>query len=1067
MRNRKLNHIQRAMRKPGLVWFVVAALVAFGIWSLPHLNKDEFPQFTIRQGVVAAIYPGASAQEVEEHVTKPLERYLFTFEEVNKATTYSYSRDGAAYVYVDLRVEIMNKDEVWSKIRHGLSLFKTTGLPRGVAAIAVIDDFGNTSSCLLAVESPHRSPRELQHYAEVLCDRLRAIPEMGKLKILGMQQEEIAVTIDAERLSAMGINQTTLLAQLGTQGFRTIGGEEKGEVQRLVQVAIPYSTEYEIGQQIIFSEPVTGQVIRLSDVATIERRYKEASQEVIFYLGLHDTNARVERDLSETSACAENDAAPCLIVSIEMCPGNNIVEFGHKVDEIIEQEKTLLPPDIQFHRITDQPHVVNQSVMSFLRDLLFSILVVIAVMLVLFPLRTALVSSTGVPVCIAITLGLMYLVGIELNTVTLAALIVVLGMIVDDSVIVIDGYTDMLAKGHSRQYSAVVSTTTLFIPMSLATCSISGMFFPMTKIITGPLGEFVQLFPWAVCFALTASIFYAVWVIPGMATKYIRRRKTTQMGKFERLQFFFFNWLQRLYQHVLRRCFKHPYVTLLVAGGAVALGGFLFTRLNVQMMPKAERECFAVEIHLAEGSPVQETHRVADSLARVLRADERVLSVTSFIGSSSPRFHATYSPQMPAANYAQFIVDTRSSKATAAVLKEYTPRYENAFPNAYIRFKQMDYQAVKNPLEVYLQGDDLEALMPLADSIKSFMATLPELQWIHSDYDEFCEHKRVLLNADEATQLGITQAALSLYLASALGGQTLTTIYEDDYAIPITLYTPSEQETLENRLIPTAIPGLWVPLRQVADIQPDWGHASITHRNGIRTITIGADLRGKASQPEAQRKVTQYVNQLLSSQNSVATQQPIRSHSTAYQADLLPAGSSVSYGGLTAGNKALIPQLIWSVFAALLVLFALMIYHFGKIGVAVLALAQSLLCIPGACLGLLIFDLDFGITALLGLVSLIGIIVRNAIIMYEYAELLRDEKHLPTQKASFEAGIRRMRPIFLTSATTALGVIPMITAGTSLWMPMGVVICFGTIFTLPLVVTILPVAYWKTFGRIN
>lgn len=1029
MKNRKLNHIQRAMRKPGLVWFVVAALVAFGIWSLPHLNKDEFPQFTIRQGVVAAVYPGATAQEVEEHVTKPLERYLFTFEEVNKATTYSYSRDGAAYVYVDLRVEIMNKDEVWSKIRHGLTLFKMTGLPRGVAAIAVIDDFGNTSSCLLAVESPHRSPRELQHYAEVLCDRLRAIPEMGKLKILGMQQEEIAVTIDAERLSAMGINQTTLLAQLGTQGFRTIGGEEKGDVQRLVQVAIPYSTEYEIGQQIIFSEPVTGQVIRLRDVATIERRYKEASQEVIFY---------------------QNDAAPCLIVSIEMCPGNNIVEFGHKVDEIIDQEKVLLPPDIQFHRITDQPHVVNQSVMSFLRDLLFSILVVIAVMLVLFPLRTALVSSTGVPVCIAITLGLMYLVGIELNTVTLAALIVVLGMIVDDSVIVIDGYTDLLTKGHSRQYSAVVSTTALFIPMSLATCSISGMFFPMTKIITGPLGEFVQLFPWAVCFALTASIFYAVWVIPGLATKYIRRRKTAQMGKFERLQFIFFNWLQRLYQHALRRCFKHPYLTLLVALCAVALGGFLFTHLNVQMMPKAERECFAVEIHLAEGTPIQETHRVADSLARVLRADERVISVTSFIGSSSPRFHATYSPQMPAANYAQFIVDTKSSKATAAVLKEYTPRYENAFPNAYIRFKQMDYQAVKNPIEVYLQGDDLDALMPLADSIKTFMATLPELQWIHSDYDEFCEHKRVLLNADEATRLGITQASLSLYLASALGGQTLTTIYEDDYALPITLYTPSEQESLENRLIPTAIPGLWVPLRQVATIQPDWGHASITHRNGIRTITIGADLHGKASQPEAQRKVSKYINQLLA-RHSAAT--------------LLPAGSTVSYGGLTAGNKALIPQLIWSVFAALLVLFVLMIYHFGKIGVAVLALAQSLLCIPGACLGLLIFDLDFSITALLGLVSLIGIIVRNAIIMYEYAESLRDDKHMLTKEASFEAGIRRMRPIFLTSATTALGVIPMITAGTSLWMPMGVVICFGTIFTLPLVVTILPVAYWKTFDK--
>lgn len=1012
------------MRKPGLVWFVVAALVLFGVWSLPHLNKDEFPQFTIRQGVVAAIYPGASSKEVEEQVTKPLERYLFTFEEVNKATTYSYSKDGAVYVFVDLRVEVMNKDEVWSKIRHGLSFFKTTSLPRGVVAIAVIDDFGNTSSCLLAVESAERTPRELEQYAEELCDRLRTIPEMGKVKVVGKQQEEIAVTVDVERLSAYGINQNTLLAELSLQGFRTLGGEEDGEMSKMVSVDIPYRSEYEIGQQIIFSDPATGQVIRLKDVAQIERRYKKAKQDVTYY---------------------EETTAPCLIVSIEMCPGNNIVEFGHKVDKVIDEEKALLPPDIRFHRITDQPHVVNQSVMSFLRDLVFSILVVIAVMLVLFPLRTALVSSTGVPVCIAICLGLMYLVGIELNTVTLAALIVVLGMIVDDSVIVIDGYTDLLAKGHSRQYSAVVSTTALFIPMSLATCSISGMFFPMTKIITGPLGEFVQLFPWAVCFALTASIFYAVWVIPGMATKFIKRQKNKDLGRFERVQHIFFNWLQKRYQQVLRVCFRHPGLTLLTAVGAVAFGGFLFTRLNVQMMPKAERECFAVEIHLAEGSPLEETRRIADSLARVLEADKRVVSVTSFVGGSSPRFHATYSPQMPAENYAQFIVDTKSQKATAQVLKEYTPRYENAFPNAYIRFKQLDYQAVKNPLEVYLTGEDLDALAPLADSIKGFMATLPDLQWIHSDYDEWTEHKRVVLKADEATRLGVTQASLSLYLASSMGGQTLTSIHEDDYSVPVVLYTESEQEELANRLIPTAIPGLWVPVRQVADIVPDWQHASITHRNGRRTITVGADLRGKASQPEAHRQLSRYCEEHILPQ--------------------LPAGCELTYGGLTAGNKQLMPQLIMSVFAALLVLFVLMVYHFGKIGVAVLALTQSLLCIPGACLGLLIFDLDFGITALLGLVSLIGIIVRNAIIMYEYAESLRDEQHMPTREASFEAGLRRMRPIFLTSATTALGVIPMITAGTSLWMPMGVVICFGTIFTLPLVVTILPVAYWKTFSK--
>lgn len=1014
------------MRKPGLVGFVIVALVAFGIWSLPHLNKDEFPQFTIRQGVVAVPYPGATAREVEEQVTGPLEQYLFTFEEVNKQLTYSYSRDGIAYVFVELNVDVMNKDEVWSKIRHGLNLFRLTGLPRGVPTVVVVDDFGNTASCLLAVESPERTPRELEQYARNLTHRLRTMPEMGKIRILGQQTEEIAIRIQPERLAAYGIQPGTLVSELSLQGFRTVSGRED---EQLIHIDIPYQSEYELTQQIVYSDPISRQVIRLGDIATLERRYQAADQYIRFY-------QQAEEETIDSRA---------LLVSLEMRPGNNIVEFGRRVDQHLKEEMTMLPPDVRIHRITDQPHVVEQSVMSFLRDLCFSILVVIAVMLVLFPLRTALVSGTGVPVCTAITLGLMYLCGIELNTVTLAALIVVLGMIVDDSVIVIDGYTDLLYKGHSRWYSAVVSTSALFIPMSLATCSISGMFFPMTRIITGPLGEFVQLFPWAVCFALTASIFYAVWVIPGLATRYIRRRPADQQNRFERLQERFFGGLQQTYSGQLTHCFKRPWLTIAMAVMVVTFGGWLFTHLNVQMMPKAEREVFAVEIHMAEGTPIENTAAVADSLARVLTADRRIVSVTSFVGCASPRFHATYSPQMASPSYAQFIVNTTSQKATAAILREYTPRYENAFPEAYIRFKQMDYQAVKNPLEVYLKGEDQDAMWPLAEEIKTYLSAQPQLQWVHSDYDESRQHMRIVLRTDEATRLGISQSMLSIYLSSVTGGQPLTNIWEGDYSIPVTLYTEQTSQGMEEMPVPTAFPGTWVPLRQVAELVPDWQPASITHRNGVRTITVGSDLRGKASQPEAQRLLTEFVRRQIEPR--------------------LPQGANIEYGGLTAGNKALMPQLIMSVFAALLVLFVLMIYHFGKVGVAVLALVQSILCIPGACLGLWLFDYDFGITALLGLVSLIGIIVRNAIIMYEYAEVLVHRHHMDVRQAAFEAGLRRMRPIFLTSATTALGVIPMITAGTSLWAPMGVVICFGTLFTLPLVVTVLPVAYWKVFDN--
>ena len=1009
------------MRHHGIVMALFIGLMAFGIWSLPRMNKDEFPQFSIRQGLVVALYPGATADEVEQQVTIPLEDYINSFEAVDKKLTFSISEDGMAYVYVMLRMADIDNEVAWNKIRAGLPLLQKTQMPAGVLQTALIDDFGNTSSILIAVESDQRSPRELEQYTRQICSQLRTIPEMGKLRIMGQQTEEIAITIDLEQLSRYGIEPSVLQTQLALQGLRTVGGEQNGQN---LQVLIPYQSEYEMQEQIVWSDPVSGATLRLKDIASVTRRYQKPTQYVSY------------------------DGRTCLILNMEMVPGHNIVAFGEEVDKQLAEAAVLLPPDIQFHRITDQPKVVHDSVLSFLRDILISILVVIAVMLMLFPLRTALVAATGLPVCTAICVGLMYITGIELNTVTLAALIFVLGMIVDDSVIVIDGYTNYLDRHHSRWYAANVSTSLLFVPMSLATMAICGMFFPMTRIITGPLGEFVQYFPWAVLYALVASIFYATWVTPFLSFRYIRLRKADELNAVERIQNRFFAWLQAAYKKGLTACFEHPFIVWLLLGGATTIGIVLLFNRNLQLLPKAEREFFAVEIHLRDGATVDESAAVADSLASILRQDKRVQSVTAFIGQSSPRFHATYTPQTPAPNYAQLIVNTPSSKATGHILKEYGPKYENYFPNAYARFKQLDYQAVKNPLEIRVRGDEWETLAPIADSIYRFMVRQPELVWVHSDYDRVAPSTRIVLKADEATRLGITQTMLSLYLRQVTQGATLTTLYEGSYGVPVVLYTAHTEQMsvkdLENLQVPTAIPGVWVPLRQVASLEPAWHHTDLERRNAVRTITIGADLRGTVSQVSAEKKVKAWID----------------SHLTE-----LPEGVTIAYGGLTEINGLLIPQILWSIVAALAVMLLLLLYHFGKIGLALLTLSSAILCLFGSMAGLWLFDLDISITAVLGIVSLIGIIVRNAIMMYEYAEDCRKYKHMTYREAAFYAGIRRMRPVFLTSATTALGVLPMIIAATSLWMPMGVVICFGTIFTLPLTVTILPVVYWKVHGK--
>ena len=1080
----KRDHIQGALRNHGIIFFVFGVLMLFGIWALPQMSKDEFPQFTIRQAVVAAIYPGATAEEVEQQVTVPLEAFINSYEEVNRQMTYSTTEDGVVYCYVMLRNSITSKDQTWAKMRAGLNLLKKTKLPAGVADVVLIDDFGNTASILLSVESNQRSVTELQPYAERLTRQLSEIDAMGKLKILGSQREQIVVTLDLQRMASYGLTPSALQAQLLLQGLRTVGGQDESAGE--LRVDIPYSSEYEIARQIIRTDPLTGAVLRLQDVATVERRLPKPEQFVMCYNNpQHSTlnsqptspSEKGSGDVSQLSTLNTQlstfntpgglSGEAGLIISMEMEPGNNIVAFGESVQQVLDEAALQFPPDIRLHRVTDQPKVVDDSVRSFLRDIFISILVVIAVMLLLFPLRTALVACTGVPVCIAICIGLMYLTGIELNTVTLAALIFVLGMIVDDSVIVIDGYTNLLDQGWSRWYSATVSTRQLFVPMSLATCAIAGMFFPMTKIITGPLGEFVQLFPFAVLFALGASIFYAAWMTPYLSTQFIRRRGESTT-RFEKVQELFFTWLQRSYDRLLLFCFRRRWFTYGLLIAALGSGVSFLTRLNLQLLPKAEREMFAVEIHLAQGATVDQTAALADSLARMLVADSRVLTVTSFVGHSSPRFHATYTPAMPAPNYAQFVVGTADYRATAELLRELGPRYEHWFPNAYVRFKQLDYQVVKNPLEVrlayapFVEAGEHEAMMQLyIDSIRAYMASRPELVWVHSDYDDIASQSRIVLKADEASRLGVTQASLSLYLASVTRGVTITNIYEHGNTSPTpvvlrsNLNSPhstslpfergaggvslnSQPSTLNSLSIPTAT-GTWVPLRQVADIVPAWHHASIEHRNGVPTITIGADLVGATSQVAAERTVSRWLDGFR------------QRHPT----DAL----LVRFGGLSEINGMIVPQILWSVVAALLVMFVLLLYHFGRIRLAMLALSSAALCLFGAMLGLWLFRLDISITAVLGTVSLIGIIVRNAIMMYEYAEELRHTRGLSVSEAAYEAGRRRMRPVFLTSATTALGVLPMIIAHTSLWMPMGVVICFGTIFTLPLTLTILPVLY--------
>jgi len=1027
-----MKFIETTMSNIKIVFLLIGILVIFGIFGLDKMNKQEFPEFTMRFGIVAGVYPGASADVVEEQLTTPLEDYLFTFPEVNKNKTYSYTKEGICYVNVMLDNNVHNQTIAWSKIRHGLDDFKRE-LPPGVLGIAVVDNFDNSSAILITMDSKEKSYREMSRYMDRLKDQLRTIPATNNIRIYGDLKEVLNVYLDKTKLATYGVSHASLTAQLMAQGLQSVGGSIDNEVLSVpVIVESPLQSESELGSLIVSTTP-DGHNIRLRDVARIEREYQKPSTFIT------------------------KDGRDALVMSVDMRQGNNIVKFGEEVNKVMADFQRTLPDGVSIYRITDLPKVVDDSVWSFLKDLLTAILVVIFVMLLLFPISSAMVPAIEIPLTTAITISIMYIIGYEMNTVTLAALITTLGMIVDDSIVMIDGYMDNLRHGKRPWEAALASAKTFFSPLVIATISITAIFFPFLFTMEGALGDFVKFFPTTIAISLFVSLALAMLMTPYLEYKMIKPEDERHPPKFfvafQKVQNRFFYLLQNGYERLLTVCFRHPWATISAGIGSVALAVVVFLNLPLQLMPMAERDSFAVEIYLPEGATLEQTEAVCQKFEKVLHECDSVEAVTTFVGNGSPRFMAAYIPKRPAKNYAQMIVNTTSYGATEGVIQRYRDTYIDSFPEAVIRVKQLDYQWVNNPVEVQLKGYDQEALRQYGDTLKNYLRKFPDdLQWVHSDWDGYVPTVKLTLKPEEASQLGVTKAVLSANIASLFGGLPVSEIWEDDYKVAVQLkvdgFDDSSHsfEDLKDAIVPTAIPGVWVPLRQVADIEPDWKPAQISHVNGKPCLTVGADIKFRGSQPMIMKKLRPWLDNEFKA--------------------MLPEDIEMSYGGLDAVNEDNMGGIIIGLIAAMLIVFFFLLFNFKKIRLTCLALSGTLLCLLGAFVGLGIFGCDVSLTAIVGIVSLIGINVRNTIVMFDYAEELRAQG-MTLKAVAYQAGSRRMRPIFLTSATTAVGVIPMILHKSTLWMPMGIVICFGTICAIVFIVTVLPVAYWKLFERRN
>ena len=997
--------------------------LVIGLIGLFNMSRNEFPDFTIRTGLVVGVYPGATAEEVETQLTSKLEKYLFSFNEVDKTKTYSYSKDGMSYVYLEVANRV-GKDETqqfWNKLKNDLFVFQQRSVPKGVRGIVVNSDFGNTAAMILSVKSETRPYKDLELHVEDIADDLRQIEDMAKISYSGGLTEQIEIQVDQNKLAEYGISPGMLKQSLQTRGTILPGGTlEEANFDKPIHLDAFLHDITDVADHIVKTDD-NGNVVKVSDIAQVKKAYEDPDSFI------------------------QTGGEKAMIITLEMAKGNNIVQFGEEVKEHLAKLEAELPSDIEISTIADQPVAVDHSISDFMKEFGYALMGVIIVCMLLLPFRVASLAAATIPITISATLAVMYMLGMELNTVTLAALIVVLGIVVDDPIVVIDNYIEKLDEGESRWNAAYHSAKELFPSVFTATLAISATFFPLMFFMSGTAKDFLSTFPFTISIALFLSLAISILLVPFLNTVFIKKglhsdkdeqEKQKKKSMLDRLQNFF--------NRTVERAMKHYKLTVLAGILAVLVGGYLFSNVSQELFPIVERDQFAVEVTLSQGSNLEETAAVVNKFEKILAKEERVENYTSFIGESSPRFHMVYAPNLPAKNYAQILVTTTSNDATEELLEEYDKKYAEMFPNAYLRMKQLNMVSKPAPIEIRLYGDDIEELQEYGNLVIDAARKTPQTIWSRSNFGERYPTISIDIKEDQAAQVGLTKEDIGNSIAMNMEGLQATQLYEDDYAINVKIKSEnSEAQSISelNQLsIISPTTGKIVPLKQVAEVKPSWEQEQIVRRNGRRCLTIRVDIEKGAVANVVLDKIRPKLEELN-----------------------IPKHIEIGYGGeYEMSQENLVPMQV-SLLISILLIILILIWHFKSFKHAFLSFMTMPLSILGAALGLLLMQYPYGFTSFLGVLALCGIVVRNGIILIDFADELREHHGKNVWDAAMQSAQRRMRPIFLTSSAAAVGVTPMIISRSSLWGPLGTVIAFGLLVSMVLTLYVLPVLYWLFF----
>ncbi|KAB7628664.1 efflux RND transporter permease subunit [Stenotrophomonas rhizophila] len=1043
---RRFNLSEWALGNRPLVLFAMLAFAIIGAWSYKHLGQSEDPPFTFKVMVVRTNWPGATAEQVSRQVTEPIEKALLNTGQYEFIR--SYSRPGESQVIFVARDSLRSKaiPDLWYQVRKRVGDIKPT-LPREIVGPFFNDEFGDTFGNIYALTGQGFDYAVMRDYADRIQLELQRVPDVGKIELEGLQDEKVWIELSNTKLATLGVSLQQVQQALADQNAIAATSFFETPTDRVqLRVTGQFKSVEDIRS---FPIQAGDRTVHLGDIAEIKRGFADPASPKMRFMG--------------------EDA---IGIAVAMKDGGDILKLGSTLDAEFERLQKTLPAGMQLRKVSDQPHAVEESVGEFVQVLTEAVVIVLLVSFFSLGLRTGLVVGVTIPLVLAMTFFVMHYFGIGLHKISLGALVLALGLLVDDAIIAVEMMATKMEQGYDRLRAASFAWESTAFPMLTGTLITAAGFLPIATAASST-GEYTRSLFQVVTIALVVSWIAAVLFIPYLGDKMLPDLFNPQPPKPDslagrwharRLQWAdrhpaFARWIapkvhahdqdpyQRPFYVRFRRfldvCLRHRWWVIAATAALFVFSLLIFRFVPQQFFPDSTRPELMVDIELAEGASLQATQAQATKLEKLLKDREGISNYVAYVGTGSPRFYLPLDQQLPATNFSQFVVLTENATAREAtrdwLLKDVIPQ----FPDVQMRVTRLENgPPVGYPVQMRISGEHIEQVQAIARQVEAKVRANPHVMNVNLDWSEPSKVVRLVIDQDRARALGVSSAQVSQLLGTSLSGMSVSTYREGNRLIEMLLRGPDNERVRLDMLGSLAIPtasGTSVTLSQVARLEYVFEDGIIWHRNRLPTVTVRADI-ADAKQP------LDVVQQIL------PTLEGIRAE--------LPSGYLLETGGTVEDSTRGQDSIKAGMPLFLIVVATLLMLQLRSFSRAAMVLVTAPLGIIGATLFLLLFRAPFGFVALLGTIALAGMIMRNSVILIDQIQQDIDAGH-DRWHAIIDATVRRFRPIVLTALAAVLAMIPL--SRSAFYGSMAISIMGGLIVGTVLTLVFLPALYAAWF----